>query len=219
MLCLTLNKERSEMKKIIYIVLLTMLLGYTAQAQTGFTAISWGITTAQSEEMKNFVSSDFNLRGFGVDMRFFIKPRITAGFSLRWDIFSAEMDKRLTVRSEKLNGDITGKQWRYINTFPIMANMHYYFGNRNNIQFYLGGNAGVSYIRERFDIGVFTLETSNWHFTVVPEAGFTYPFTRETRLYANVRYNYSVPAGSSITGDPTAFGYFGIDLGLAFYYW
>ena len=207
------------MKKIIYIVLLTMLLGYTAQAQTGFTAISWGITTAQSEEMKNFVSSDFNLRGFGVDMRFFVKPRITAGFSLRWDIFYAEMDKRLSVRSENLNGDITGKQWRYLNTFPIMANMHYYFGTRNKMQFYVGGNIGVSYIRERFDIGVFTLETSNWHFTVVPEAGLTYPFTRETRLYANVRYNYSVPAGSSLTGDPTAFGYFGIDLGLAFYYW
>ena len=207
------------MKKIIYILFFTLLLGYSVQAQTGLTAVSWGLATAQNEDMQNFVGTDMNLRGFGVDMRFFIKHRLTAGFSLRWDIFSAEIDKLMSVRSDELNGDISGKQWRYINTFPIMANMHYYFGNRNKVQFYLGGNAGLSYIRERFDIGVFTLEASNWHFTVVPEAGLTYPITRETRLYANLRYNYSVEAGNSITGDPSSFAYFGIDLGLAFYYW
>ncbi|HGY54606.1 MAG TPA: hypothetical protein ENK44_02780 [Caldithrix abyssi] len=207
------------MKKIKYILLFTLFIGYTVQAQSGFTSISWGWAMAQNEDMKNFVGNDLNMRGFGVDMRFFVRPRLTAGFSIRWDIFRTTRDEQLSFRSDSFNGDITGKQWHYINTFPLLANMHYYFGGRNTIQFYLGGSAGISYIRERFDIGLFTLEASNWHFTIVPEAGFTYPITRQTRLYTNLRYNYSVAAGKSITGDPKGYSYIGIDLGLAFYYW
>jgi len=206
------------MKKII-VVIFILSMSAMSFAQTGFTGVTWGLNMPMDDDMKNFVGDELTTRGLGIDLRYFIKPRISAGISFRWQVMPYETDKLISIRSDQMNGDVSGKQWRYVNAFPILANMHYYLGNRNSFQAFFGLNAGVSYIRERFEIGVFAYEASNWHFTLAPEAGFTYPISRELKAIVNLRYNYAVAAGQSITGQTRGYSYLGIDLGLAFFYW
>ena len=154
-----------------------------------------------------------SFRGFGLTIAKYVQPDLSIGGSFSWNIF----DELIRGRTETIeNGAVTGTQVRYINSLPLMINARHFWGERRGeVHPFIGLNAGVYYIRQRLDIGVWSIENDNWHVGLAPEFGLYIPVSRETFLTATARWNYAFDAGTRIGGDPdNSYSYWGIDLGI-----
>jgi hypothetical protein len=99
----------------------------------------------------------------------------------------------------------------------MMANMHYYFGKRKDLRFYMGANAGLYYILQRLDIGVWRIDSNNWHFGLAPEAGVLIPLDGQSHIIINLKYNYAFDAGTGLGGkEDNYYSYWGLNFGFAF---
>jgi hypothetical protein len=199
--------------KVTKLLMLTLLVAATAHAQRGvFTGITWNIGFPNQETAEYIGSTSY--RGLGVDIRSFSSPSFSFGGNFSWNVY----DELLRGETAVLKGGaITGTQVRYINSMPLLLNASYYPGEkrRGELRFVLGLNAGTYYIRQRLDIGVVSLENSNWHLGVAPELGLWLPIGRETFLTLTARYNYAFDAGTRLNGDPNNdYSYWGINIGI-----
>ncbi len=198
--------------KTLQMLILMLVVSATAMAQRGlYTGITWnmGFPTANTGEYIDKTS----FRGFGITIAKYVQPDLSIGGSVSWNVF----DQLLRGRTEVLeSGAVTGTQVRYINALPILVNARYFWGERRGeVHPFIGFNAGMYYIRQRLDIGVWTLENNNWHVGLAPEFGLYIPVGRETYLTATARWNYAFDAGSRLGGDPdNSYSYWGIDLGI-----
>ena len=118
----------------------------------------------------------------------------SVGLTLGWNV----LDERRTETAQlgtQNPGAITGTQDRYLNAFPIMANVHYYFGERGGVRPYVGLNAGGIVMNQRFEIGIVALQNDGWEWGIAPEAGIIIPMDREWAIMVNAKYNYAFTAG------------------------
>ena len=83
---------------------------------------------------------------------------------------------------------------------------------------FIGLNAGMYYILQRLDVGVYRLDNDNWHFGMAPEAGIIIPFDGDnTAFYVGARYNYAFDSGTTLGGNENNFySFYEINLGFAF---
>ncbi len=159
--------------------------------------------------------SEYSWRGFAIEGRRFVQKNLSIGINLGWNIFDEKNGETIHLD----NGAVSGTQIRYLNSFPIMVNAHYYFGNRRSFRGFLGLNVGTYAINQRFDIGIWTVNNNNWHFGVAPEIGFIIPAGRQTSVIFSVKYNYAFSSGTPLNGgDSNDHSYIGFNLGLAFDY-
>lgn len=203
------------MKRLIVTILL-LLVAATAFAQSKIATIHYDISFP-GQEMNGYID-EASWLGFGVDGRWFVRPDmpVALGISAGWQVFDMETDETVVFD----NGALTGKQDRSINSFPLMLTGHYYFGNKDRIWLFAGGGIGTYAIVERFDVGVFKFEKTNWHFGLYPEIGAQIHLTEmNIDLFVSGRYNYAFEAGESFAGDAKAYDYWGIGVGVAYREW
>ena len=150
-------------------------------------------------DTKDFTGSTSFL-GFGLDFRYTVQKSTTVGLALGWNIFSERTTKTAELGSQN-PGAITGTQDRYLNSFPIMANVHYYFGKKRGIRPYVGLNAGGFYMLQRFDIGVVSLQKDRWEWGIAPEAGVIIPIERNLAIMISGKYNYAFTGKSPLDTD------------------
>ncbi len=195
---------------------LLLVTGTDAQAQDWWWGITWQLSTqsslpANSDADGNFVE-DFSFRGVGLEARYLPQRggNYSFGFSGSWNVLHEEIDGG-TVNLP--GADITAaRQLRTVNSIPLLANAHYYFGNRGGIRPYAGLNAGLYYIERRVDVSITAITDDNWHFGWAPEVGLVIPMGRpEVALLAAARYNWAFSAGG--TGDQK---YWSFNLGFAY---
>jgi hypothetical protein len=72
---------------------------------------------------------------------------------------------------------------------PIREARHFWGERRGEVHPFIGLNAGTYYIRQRLDIGVWSIENDNWHVGLAPEFGLFIPVGRETYLTVMGRWN------------------------------
>ena len=203
------------MKYFIATVFL-LLVATTAFGQGKITAIHYDISLPDGS-MHDY-TDDASWLGIGVDGRWFVKPDVPValGVSFGWHVFHNETDGTIVFDS----GALTGKQNRYVNSFPMMLTGHYYFGDKNKLWVFAGGGIGAYYIIQRFEAGVFAFEANNWHFGLYPEIGIQIPLTEmNADLFVSGRYNVAFAAGESLTGEAKEYDYWGINVGLAYNGW
>ncbi|UCF20638.1 MAG: hypothetical protein JSU87_04300 [Gemmatimonadota bacterium] len=183
------------MKKIIVVaaVALMLVLAGEVRAQDWF----WGGTYSMTLPLSN--TKDFNegysFRGVTVEGRKIINENVTAGVTFGWHVLN---DERANETVELENGAITGDFFTFTNSFPIMANMHYYLGQRGAIRPYLGASAGTAIVERRAEVGLFALQETNWHFAVAPEVGFFLPAGwYGSGLLLSARWHFMTSAGSA----------------------
>jgi outer membrane receptor protein involved in Fe transport len=77
-------------------------------------------------------------------------------------------------------------------SIPLMLNVHWYggSGSRYDPQPFLGLNAGVTYLDQTLDIGVFSVESDAWVVAAMPEAGIMLGTSGHTRVNLHVRYHF-----------------------------
>ncbi|MFV1979987.1 MAG: hypothetical protein ACC655_02445 [Rhodothermia bacterium] len=189
------------MKK--YILLIAVLFGFGAaqvsRAQSNLTSISYEMSLPLSDT-KNLINST-SFIGFMFDTRRFVQPNTTIGVSFGLHVFDDKVDDELIqlegVFEGSRNLDIWGTQYRYINSWPLMLNSFYYFGDRRStVRPYLGTGVGAFIARRRLDAGLSSLAETKWQFGHSPELGFLYDMG-ELNLLLKATYNYGLKSGNA----------------------
>ena len=159
------------MKKYIYIIGIFILMSSGAFAQ-GMFGISYDIGVPVGGT-SDFIGAP-SFRGFGVEGRGFITDNLSYGGSFSWAVFYEEFGpEEWNEEGDSRTG--YGKQYRYINSFPLMATMHYYFGEWDATRLYAGGGIGAQKIDQRTDVGLYTDTNHQWTFGFAPEIGVLIP--------------------------------------------
>lgn len=194
---------------------LVLLLAPGASALNGYQSFTWQVSHTL-EDARDYID-EISYRGFGFDTRKFKRRdgNFAYGFSLAWNILDQESSETIYVR----NGAVTGKQRRYLNVFPILLTGTWWLGDRRSSQMFVGAGAGAYYVIQTFDIGVWRLEETNWHFGIAPEAGFRFPFGQTVDLYLSARYHYAFESGEYLGGEKSPISMFTLNLGLGGYSW
>lgn len=157
-------------------------------------------------DSKDYVSS-VSYYGFDLNFKRFVKRDISVSLSLGWNVFYKETSEIISLP----NADISGKQNRFINTFPMLVGAQYYFGKKD-IRPYFGANLGALYSTRRMQIGVYDITDNKWRFMLQPELGVLFSVDNHSDVGLGVSYNYGFPATSSITGKDVSESWIGIKL-------
>jgi outer membrane protein W len=183
------------------------LAGAGADAQDLFIGVGYTISqpTSNSKDFTNNTS----WRGFTFEWRKFVQPGMSAGFHLGWNVF----DERTTRTSEvpEWNASVSGTQFRYMNVWPVLGNVHYYLGKRGDrIRPFFGGNIGAYIIEQRLELGIVAFQDTKWHFGLAPEGGIAMHLTDDAWWFFNARYNYAFESG-----DVPSQSYWTFNIGIA----
>lgn len=157
------------MKKILFSLLLIGFT-FTSQAQYGIYHLNWNVGVPAGD-LKDFIE-DPSTTGFTFGGRHFVYDFFSVGGSLGWQTFHQKVTDVFTNE----NVQAYGTQFRYINTYPLQVNVHYYLGEDGGIRPYFGTGLGVTWVNERTDMGIYTSETRSTHFAASPEVGILIPF-------------------------------------------
>ena len=195
------------MRKYIYLIAVFTIISTGAFAQ-GMFSISYdiGLTLGGTSE---YISQP-SFRGFGLEGRGFITDNLSYGGAFSWAVFYEEVGPEEWTR-EGEDGTVYGKQYRYINSFPLMATMHYYFGEWNSTRLYAGGGIGANIVNQRTDVGLYVVKDEKWRFGLAPEVGVLIPINFNSSLNLSAKYQYAVKAG-----DSDAVSYLSFKIGFAF---
>lgn len=199
--------------KNIIIAMLFLSISLSAQQFLGVVSYSMGLSNGNTSDY----IGDFSFRGFQFEGRTFTNRNFTFGGSFGWNVFDSQSSDIIHLENGDDASDIQGTQVRYINSFPIMANGHYYFLKRRDpIRPFIGLNVGLYYITQRFQLGIYQKENNNWHFGFAPEAGLLIP-VGNVAIMANAKYNYALSAGKPLgSGTDNSQSYMSFNIGLVF---
>jgi opacity protein-like surface antigen len=195
------------MKKYIYLLVVFALISTSSFGQ-GMFGISYDIGIPMGGTSDYIGAASF--RGFGIEGRGFITDNLSYGGSFNWATFYEEFGPE----EWNVEGDTRtayGKQYRYINSFPLMATMHYYFGEWDATRLYAGAGIGAQKIDQRTDVGIYTIDDKKWRFGVAPEVGVLIPVNFNSSINVSAKYQYAVKAG-----DSDAVSYLSFKIGFAF---
>jgi outer membrane protein W len=204
------------MKKIISIlIVLTILISTASIAQRAFWSFNYHMSFGLGEQ-QDFIADD-SFRGWGVDGRGFITQNISIGGSFSWEVFD-QIHRSLpptpvSTPVDNVNGNITGVQYRYINTLPIMVNAHYYLGSDGAVRPYIGLGLGTAYTEHKTEIGTTSIEADGWGLAVQPEIGAMIPFGL-TGVGANIAGKLRYTSQSGDTTFPISI--FTLAIGIGF---
>jgi hypothetical protein len=164
--------------------------------------------SAPTANSHDFISQ-FSFRGFGVGWHK-ATGRADVGIDLAWTVLNKEITGTTTLNQV----DVTGTQFRYLNSFPFLATVDFNLQDRHGAHAFLGLSMGTYYIERAVDVGLWSLTDWNWHFGLAPSLGLSIPLQgqmRRTAFLAIARYNYAFAAG-----DAPYQSWLGIDVGFKF---
>jgi hypothetical protein len=196
------------MKKYFLAILIPVLLFASQEvvAQRNITTLAysmgWGVGNTG-----DFISK-YSFRGFGFEYRYLSQPQVGAGINLGWNTFYQELPKETYV-FETISA--TGYQFRYLNSFPVLAVIDYYAKPDEPVNPYVGLGLGVQYNVATVDFGIYRFEDDGWPFTIAPEFGVMITTAGGSMFNVGAKFLYGFK-----TQDLDADSHFLFNLGFAF---
>jgi len=190
-------------RRVMAFALLTAVLSATPASAQWWTALSYQPAVPMGNT-QDFTDS-FGWRGIGLDFKKQMSDNMALGLSFGWQVFDHQTDEVVSA----FGVDISGDQFRYVNSFPMLANVSYFFGKEGGARPYVSANVGAYVMEHRLEIGLYALEETNVHFGFAPEAGLAIPVKPNMAAVLSGRYNYALSAGSV---DDQAYVSFGLGL-------
>ena len=194
------------------IVLIALVLGFSQNSYSQ-NSYSFTINYTPSLPMGDVAdfTGDFTWRGVSLDTRFFVNENITVGFLTGWEVFRSESDG---VVSEEVNLDditatISAKQFRFTNSVPLLLTSHYHWGRIGDVRPYVGLGAGLYYITQRVEMGLYALEDETTRFGLSPSLGVMLPVFYSASLNLGVQYNQAFGVN-----DYSGISYLSFNVGL-----
>jgi len=184
--------------RILLIVCLATLLGSSAAGPAAaydewLWALNWNIMVPQ-DKTSDYIK-DTSYRGMSLEGRKWHGDNLTLGFMFGWNVLDQKLYTTQNVQGPNASVDITGTQYRYINTFPVLAGVHYYLGHWGGSRLFFGAMGGGYVVERRVELGLFAVESQKWQWGAAPEVGLLVPFESSVG-FVSVRYNYAFENGS-----------------------
>ena len=155
------------MNKIYYFIIALLLLGTTTiSAQNSRTYLTYAVGFATGD-LGEFISTP-SWRGVSLDFYSMINPNVAIGGSGAWSVFYEERDYDTYTDG---TASLSGKQYRYSNNLPLLANFNYYLNPDSKVIPFLGLGTGAMFVRRNTDMNIYTIEQEAWCFTLAPQLG------------------------------------------------
>ena len=200
------------MKKIL--IILAVFISTASYAQQSFWSFNYNMSWATGEQVDYI--ADGSARGFGIEGRGFLSQEFSVGGAFSWEVFDQiyrDLPPHQVSVTDDVQADITGVQYRYLNTLPILINAHYYLGMDGTVRTYFGLGIGTAYTEQRTEIGLTSITSNGWGFAVQPEIGVFVPFGL-TGVGANIAAKFRYTTKSKDVS--TAISFFTLGIGLGF---
>jgi len=164
-------------------------------------------------DLKDYTNNDSWL-GWTVDVRAFgASNKISFGGMLGYYEF---YQMNSTTQTTFARAAVSGQQYHHMFSLPIMLNAHYYAGSTYGARPFIGLNAGVTYLKQTVDVGIWSLTSDAWVLSAMPEVGIYFPTSGRTMVNLHARYHLPFSSGSmySSGGPDATMSYLSIGLGF-----
>jgi hypothetical protein len=173
------------MRAIARPLLALVLLGSTAALAQSHVRLSYEFAVPRNAT-SDFVDR-FSSRGGHLD----ISLELTYAFHLE---LSAGLNSFNSVKQGVLtttDGDVSGKQFRYLNAIPLMGGFAFHIPLGHGSRFWAGVNGGAAYFERVVDVGLNEYSLSDWQWGVQPQVGIAFGLGNDgTALFFDGRWNY-----------------------------
>jgi opacity protein-like surface antigen len=199
------------MKKLAAIIMIVCAGGVIksfAQGDPGTSSVTAQYTVAVPLGNTRDVMDKLSFRGITADYRYHFNDVASVGASIGWSVF---YDKEEFNEEPLSSGTtLTGTQYYYINSLPILATFNY-FMDGDRVAPFGGLGIGTTFNETRIEMGLNRLDLDVWHFTLAPELGAKLNATGEVSAYITARYNISFETKYSNTQS-----YLGLNFGIMY---
>ena len=192
-------------RAFLAIPLALLLLSNGAQAQDGYWGLSYGMAVPTSDT-KDFISNT-SWRNWTMDVLAEVRPNTAVGLTFGWNVFNDVTAASDVTMLE--NVDISGTQYRYINSLPMLLTVRQMMGSEGGARPFVGLGVGTQLVKTTVDVGQWRITDDTWHFAVAPEIGVVLPVRSDAKWFISAKYNYAAKAS-----DRTQ-SYFGLNIGVA----
>jgi hypothetical protein len=141
--------------------------------------------------------SDVSWRGIGVDLDWMVKPTLSIGLALGWNVFYQPTNKVINYIPGRQNAGfaISGQQDRSFNFFPILADFRWLPKLKTGVRPFLGLGVGAYVTTQQLGIGLYSYSTTQCQFGVAPELGVIIPIDAGAGVQISTRYNMAFQSG------------------------
>jgi hypothetical protein len=193
--------------KIIIAIALIIGSSLGARAQNGGFTVSYPIAFPMGN-LHDYISKT-SFRGISFEFNKKVKPQVTVGLETGWNVF---YDNAGEQEYKDQTATITGKQYRYTNSVPILVGAKYHpeTGNKN-IAPYVGAGLGTLYSNRATDFGLYRITNETWQFCIRPEAGLVFKTSSGVNPFVGVKYYWAFNSD-----DLDAQSFLSLNVGLKF---
>ena len=196
------------MKKIFFLLVATLCLqGAFAQSHGNF-IMSYPIAFPMGD-LHDYISNT-SFRGINLEFGKEVKPNVIAEIETGWNVFYQEVPDQVYKDG---TASISGKQFRYTNSVPILAGAKWILKSKNNLVPYAGLGLGTMYSDRSTDFGLYRISTDAWQFCLRPELGITFKSRNGPSAMLGVKY-YASFNSSDLDGQ----SFLTVNIGVVFPY-
>jgi hypothetical protein len=179
-----------------------ILFACIALASTGaYAQGSFAVSYPISFPMGNLHDYTTNVSFRGINMEFLKRanPRTVVGLETGWNVFYQSVDSKPYHQG---NATITGKQYRYTNVAPILAEAKFYpASSGKTAKPYAGLGVGTLYANRSTDFGLYRITNEAWQFCLRPEVGIDFKAGPGVAGFLGVKYYWAFNA-HDLDGQP-----------------
>jgi hypothetical protein len=138
---------------------------------------------------------DVAWRGVGVDLQWLLKPNISIGLALGWNVFYENINATINYLpgSSKPGFAISGNQDRSFNFFPLLVDFRFLPKLKSGVRPFLGAGIGAYVTTQYLGIGLYSYTQTAFLFGLAPELGVIIPVEDGLGFTISARYNMAFP--------------------------
>jgi len=196
------------MKKIFFLLIASICLKGAFAQHHGIFIISYPVAFPMGD-LSDYTNAT-SFRGINMEWGREVKPNLIAEIETGWNVFYQREPDAVYKQG---TASISGVQYRYTNSVPILAGAKWVLKSKNNLVPYAGLALGTMYSDRATDFGLYRISTDAWQFCVRPELGITFKSRNGPSAMLGVKY-YSSFNSNDLDGQ----SFLTINLGVVFPY-
>lgn len=183
------------MKKNLILFFLLIGLVATASAQRSLYSFNYAITlpTGNTADFIDVVSG----RGFVFEYQKFIKSNVAIGGEVGHTTIFERTDNEVYTRE---SASLSGIQYRYQYSYPIMATAAYYHSFTNLFRPYFSLGIGTVANKRTIEMGMYESDETHWQFGFRPELGTLIQPSNNIAFRVGAKY-YGTLEGGGLEGQ------------------
>ena len=196
------------MKKIFFVMLAALCMQGLFAQHHGIFIVSYPVAFPMGD-LSDYINKT-SFRGINMEWGKEVKDNVIAEIETGWNVF---YNREPDAVYKQGSASISGVQYRYTNSVPILAGAKWVLKSHNNLVPYAGLALGTMYSDRSTDFGLYRISTDAWQFCVRPELGTTFKSRNGPSLLLGAKY-YAAFNSNDLDGQ----SFFTVNLGVVFPY-